>query len=383
MKLRTKLSAILVTVFLVIFIAISLIGYFTSRNNVEDKIISYLNSEAEITSAYIKDWLNRKLMAVDTVAKVFEKPYMLQQIISDLTVTDYLKPTGFDKDMVHYYLALEDKTFVTGSGWIPPEDYNPLQRPWYKAAKKANKPTFTETYIDMNTGKVSLSAVSPMKSQGGSVIGVVSSDIYLETLTKVVTEKSFGGMGYAFLLDEKGNILAHPNKEMVNTNVKDYENYKQLFNAIKSKKNGLEEYSDNRINKLMVYKNIPLTDWTFGIVIDKSKAYQPLNNLKRKYLIITLIGVGIIIILSLVVSHKIVGPIIVLSKIIDRLSNYDLRFDNNSKAIAYLRRKDEIGQITNSLAKMQKNLTNLIKKLDMHRMNWHWLLREQTVLLKS
>ena len=43
-----------------------------------------------------------------------------------------------------------------------------------------------------------------------------------------------------------------------------------------------------------------------------------------------------------------------VSKIIDRLSNFDLTFDKNGNVTKYSNRKDEIGLITRSLETMQK-----------------------------
>jgi len=53
-----------------------------------------------------------------------------------------------------------------------------------------------------------------------------------------------------------------------------------------------------------------------------------------------------------------------LTGIVQRLSNYDFTFDENSKAVQYLKRKDEVGQITNALATMQTNIIELIKTIN-------------------
>ncbi len=63
------------------------------------------------------------------------------------------------------------------------------------------------------------------------------------------------------------------------------------------------------------------------------------------------------------VGNSIAKPIIELRCIVDRLANYDLTFDDNSKAKTYMTRSDEIGQITKALAIMQQNFISLIRKI--------------------
>ena len=52
-----------------------------------------------------------------------------------------------------------------------------------------------------------------------------------------------------------------------------------------------------------------------------------------------------------------------LSSILNRIADYDLTFDEQSKAVEYLSYNDEIGQMTKALAKMQMNMIALVKKL--------------------
>lgn len=62
-------------------------------------------------------------------------------------------------------------------------------------------------------------------------------------------------------------------------------------------------------------------------------------------------------------GRQIAHPIVVLSDIIGKLSKFDLTFDQNSEAVKYLTRKDEIGTITNNLGTMQLNFIDLIKNV--------------------
>ncbi|WP_165916363.1 methyl-accepting chemotaxis protein [Marinisporobacter balticus] len=122
---------------------------------------------------------------------------------------------------------------------------------------------------------------------------------------------------------------------------------------------------------LTVYK--PIQDKAGEIIgilfvgISKETSYRfisaYLNELRNTFIFITILGIIIGAIVAYIIAKRIAVPIINLSKIMKRLSNYDLSFDENSEAIKYLERKDEIGIITRELVIIQKKLIYLIKNV--------------------
>ncbi len=66
---------------------------------------------------------------------------------------------------------------------------------------------------------------------------------------------------------------------------------------------------------------------------------------------------------SIVLARTISNPIKYLVDIIKRMSEYDLKFDKNHKALKSINRSDEIGVITRSVVKTQSNLISLIKSI--------------------
>ena len=101
-----------------------------------------------------------------------------------------------------------------------------------------------------------------------------------------------------------------------------------------------------------------------GVNVDTTTLNNVLrDNLLKLALIFVLIAIISTGVLITFVRYLLTKPIANLSKIIDKLSKYDLTFDENDEAVKYLKRKDEIGTITKALATMQKNLIELIKDI--------------------
>ncbi|MGM0641644.1 MAG: methyl-accepting chemotaxis protein [Thermotogota bacterium] len=87
------------------------------------------------------------------------------------------------------------------------------------------------------------------------------------------------------------------------------------------------------------------------------------NDTRNSIIISTIIYVSITLLVTALISFNVINPIKELSKLIRKLSKNDLTFDEKSKAVEYLKRKDEIGDITNSVKDMQLNLIDMIKQI--------------------
>jgi len=82
--------------------------------------------------------------------------------------------------------------------------------------------------------------------------------------------------------------------------------------------------------------------------------------IKYLFQIIALAAMAIALGVTFAVGQKITKPIIALVGVINRLAEYDFRFDEKSETIKFRKRKDEIGIIAKALANMQQNVVALI-----------------------
>jgi len=108
---------------------------------------------------------------------------------------------------------------------------------------------------------------------------------------------------------------------------------------------------------------MPSTGWIVGVGAFEEDVLGGLNTLKITIFISSIIFLVIGIIAAMFLGKSISAPIVELTGIIERFSNYDITIDEDSKAINYIKRKDEIGRISNALLVMNKNLVNLVKDI--------------------
>ncbi len=87
--------------------------------------------------------------------------------------------------------------------------FNPSRRPWYIDTVSANSSIITEAYISDN-GQAVCTVATPIRSQRGTIEGVMALDITLTTLTEETGSVQVGETGYVLLLDHWGQVVSDP-----------------------------------------------------------------------------------------------------------------------------------------------------------------------------
>ncbi len=93
--------------------------------------------------------------------------------------------------------------------WDPQDQYDPRTRPWYKGAVTANGLFWTGVYVFHTDRLPGVTASIPYRSEQEHLMGVLSVDIALVDVSTFLAQNiRVGTSGEAFLLDEKGQIIA-------------------------------------------------------------------------------------------------------------------------------------------------------------------------------
>jgi len=245
------------------------------------------------------------------------------------------------------------------------------ERKYFKDILHSNDSlSISDAIVSVETGNPIFVLALPIKDNG-KPIGLLGVSISLNQLTKKINSIKFGDKGFAFLNDGTGMTLAHPSEDMIMTfNAVDsdemgYKGLSEVAVKMTEGEKGIEDFFRPDGSKYkIIFEPISYTpNWSLGAIIPETQIEETSNSIIMIVLISFLILTGIIICLSYFVGTSFSRPIKELLKVINRLSNYDLTFEKESKAIKYIEQKDEIGQITSALANMQNNLISLISKL--------------------
>jgi PAS domain S-box-containing protein len=99
---------------------------------------------------------------------------------------------------------------------IDPDDpYDPRQRPWYRNAAAAIDTIWTDPYIFFTSQQPGITLAAPVLEVDGAVRGVVGVDIEISRISDFLARLNIGETGKAMILHRNGDVIAHPNVELL------------------------------------------------------------------------------------------------------------------------------------------------------------------------
>lgn len=93
-------------------------------------------------------------------------------------------------------------------------NYDPRQRPWYRAAVKAGAPIWSDIYTFYSRQTLGISADMPIYDAGGSLRGVMAVDVTLARLNDFLQSLEVSPSGETFIIDRAGYVVASSSAEL-------------------------------------------------------------------------------------------------------------------------------------------------------------------------
>ncbi|HMM20435.1 MAG TPA: methyl-accepting chemotaxis protein [Selenomonadales bacterium] len=356
MKLRSKLTLVFSVLTVIILLVSSVAGFLFTKDQVSEGIQREMKASADSHVNRLDGWLISKARMLEITAGT------IQSAVGDgeITVPMLAGYKTADKELSDVYFGSKEGKMVDGSGWVPPADYDPRMRVWYKSATEQGKLIFSDPYLDMVTKQMAVSVALPLKSPSGQLRGVISGDILLQTLVENVKNIKLYGEGYAFLLDAKGQILAHPDADTVSRNIFEEDKLKELAPVVKDllgKDQGFMALRYGGQEMLMVSRKVPSTGWLLAISVPADVVYKPLAQLKWLFGLIAVLAVLVVITFTFIMARRISKPLEALAGQVNQVAGGDLTVQ------AALEGKDEIAELSGGFTQMVHSLRDLIVKV--------------------
>jgi adenylate cyclase len=285
--------------------------------------------------------------------------------------------------------------------------YDPRQRPWYRAAMQGNDIILSNAYGDAPPDSIGLTMSKRVMSPSGELIGVVAADVSLDALSVFLNAMQIGANGRVFVLDETNHVVGASRNIMLPSSAADNDNLisdqimakaiqqwqgsqsaafefksplpKKLYEkAPKYVQRWLTEIEkdlksvsfERHEDYLASFSRFPLEggrSWTIGILVSKEDILSPLyaNSLR-----VVMLGLGVILILFAVlmyVSRCLSRPMKAVVKEANSLRNLELSepFETTSKITEIQQLITAVDSMSNSLRAFdrfvpRKLVTNIV-----------------------
>ncbi|MBP1924295.1 methyl-accepting chemotaxis protein [Sedimentibacter acidaminivorans] len=226
----------------------------------------------------------------------------------------------------------------------------------------------SDLIVSRVTNNIVIMYAVPIERDGkvvGALIGRRDGDV----LSIITEDTGFGESGYGYIINNKGTIVAHPDREKVLNQfnpiagVKTNESLKSLatlFEKVIAERTGLSTYFFEGNELYAGYTPIKGTNWNFVITANKEEVLSAISTLENEILRILIFVLVISIIITFIVGHSITNPIIKAVQISRRISNLDITEDIPKK---YLKKKDEIGDLAKAMQSISDSLRGIINDI--------------------
>ncbi|WP_373482448.1 methyl-accepting chemotaxis protein [Acetobacterium sp.] len=250
----------------------------------------------------------------------------------------------------------DSNQLLLSKGFYASPDWVMVERPWYIQMMDVGGTTMTAPYVDAMTGKMVVTAVSPIYRTGTKdVISAAGLDFTLDSVSAMMSEYKLGKTGFFILASSDGQLIYHPNREYVNTNIKDSNMSDNIKDAVLNQKTGAIEYnSDGSYNHGYVAM-VGNTGWTITTGLPDKEFVSTYNLIQLITFIIMLIVIAGMVLLTIYTSRKIAKPINMLAGVANKLAVGNV--DVNTDGIAAI--SSEITELTVAFSEMAGNTRDL------------------------
>jgi len=331
---------ILISSAVLVLLSFSILGVWlhsVSSKALTDEFSAEIQIVGETAAENIQKWLDgRLLLAQSTVDNIvaIDDPAAMLEIFRKTTMATTFADVYFGNE--------QTGAMLDGPGNVMPADYDPRKRPWYIEAKAAKALTLTKPYVDVTTHKLVISLAKPV-FRGETLLGVFGSDLELDILNRFLQSAKLAGKGFAFLVDDEGTVLVHPESDKV---------MKPIGTKPAASLGAAHLDQDGeRIVRYYPISGLPTVKWYVGISMDRAKVFAPLAELRQSLLIgVSLALLVIVGVLGWIITSKVARPI---TRITDAMNQ--LAAGRSDVDLPPADRRDEIGAMAAALAVFRDN----------------------------
>jgi adenylate cyclase len=281
--------------------------------------------------------------------------------------------------------AVKNNTFEPKASQPDARANDPRPRPYYRLARDAKKPVWTEVYTFFGSGgrlaSPGVTYATPV-FRDGTLLGVLSADFDLRTISSFLSSLDLLQHGLAFVVEQRADgtrsVIAHPTPEILTRPVSPGATERETF--------PFEEISDPRVVAMVkalpvalpkdktdptptrfmlgdtafVGSYLPLADgnlsWVICVVAPEDDILGPVRKSNRQTEIIVAAGVGMALLLALFLGRVLARPLRRLANETEAIGRFELDSRENVRS-PFL----EVDRLAVAMEEMKRGLRSFRK----------------------
>lgn len=358
MGIRVKISLAMI---LLLVVSVSFIGVYAYRNtanalqkqkeaefgnivaDLQDVTESSIEDAKQIISFMVKTPAIQAYIQEDDVSSAEQ---LLQQATESYARIETLLLTGEEGNVV----ASSDNG---GSVGLSLRD-----REYFQSAMLGNV-TVSEVIVSRITGSTAFTVAVPLVTNNGGVRGALVAVLnFNEVIGRHVQGVRVGDTGYAWMVDQDGLVVSHPNEDhILTTNLAENDN-PQLSSMVRRMgegEAGRDFYTFEGQDKFSAYA--PAGNWALAFTMNVEEYMEPAIKIRNSIFLVAVIFILIGLILSNVIARQIGNPVINIMQAMKKAETGELTVSVTNNG------KDEIAQLSRSFNAMVAGQKEIITKV--------------------
>ena len=358
-------GSVILVLLIIAAVAICMVGWLsiTSKKN---SLIQESSAAANQLTGFLEQYTKsveqlsvnpeiKSVMTETTAGSDIRQAEKMDMVMDNLV---HIANTDTSNVMAAWISDLDASTLTQSDGFTSEEGWDITGRGWYGCIEK-KETVLTEPYIDSSTGKMILSAASPvLDDTTKSVLGATGMDISLEHMTSIMSEYKIGRNGYILLLSGTGTFLYHPQNDIMQKNIKDTEVSQNAVDAVMSQNNTFLKYKTGGTTKYGYLQQAGDTGYMVLSCMPALEYYDILIVMVIALVIIFTAGIFLISFRIRKSAANLTKPILELNHTAQLLA------DGNLDVNLHITSEDEIGELGKSFQKTVSRLKEYIKYID-------------------
>ena len=380
-KLSVRVSLWVVMFAAVIFIAALSFLFYQSREAVRQEAISHATQILDKTSLRVEGILNR----VEVATNMTEWLVMRHPTKADSMFVYSRGMLTNNPDFYNCSIAFEPYYFQNYGRYFSAyskhsgdsirtiqggsDNYQYFFMDWYLMPQLLDHPCWTEPYVDLdvatNTSEMVTSYCQAIKNNEGKLIGVINTSLSLNWLSQTISAVKPYPNSYSIMIGRGGTYFVHPDSTKITRQsiftqtIEDNDTaMANLGHAMQRGEEGIKRMDIGGKDSYVFYKPLGKTGCSMAIVCPESDIFGGFDRLRRTVMSIVTVGLLLMLYFFIRIITRELQPLRRLAKEAETIAsgNFDTKLPE-------LQRTDEIGQLSNSFAGMQKSLVRYIDEL--------------------
>nr|WP_273129740.1 methyl-accepting chemotaxis protein [Bacillus weihaiensis] len=355
-SIKTKLIANML--FLAI-VPLFLLGYF-SVNYAQDMIRKEVNASSLQVTKQVSSIVDQMVNGVTSQLHLLSNNINFTEFYSNPENATYgyflLEGTSQSRaDYTNLYFGSSQDDLLIAPKSTVSSDYKPTEQEWYTKAVSNPKQMIVSDPKRSSFSTKFVITISKAVLKSNNVIGVIAIDLDVEELAQGINEIVIGNNGYVVLIDTNGNLITHPNAELVGT---DIVTTLPIWAKMQESKEGMGDYVYNGALKTSVFTTNELTNWRILSTLEENEFSSRTATMEKA--IFLLFGLFIIIstVIALFISNRTSKNIFTI------IRSFKTAASGNLTTRVELKAKDEFHELETHYNEMMESIQSALKTVE-------------------